>query len=254
MTGSEAGTLSHQAADTPVWDRIWAAEPSYHWDQLSLSIYETICRLTGELKGRRILEAGSGSGKISLCMAMDGAEVFLADCSEQALKMSELAFRRKARTAVFMKEDIRRLPLEGGSMDVCWNAGVLEHYERADRLSMLAEMVRVTRKGGRVIAFVPNAVCLPYRLGKAYAEKMGVWPYGVELPLHSMKEEFQLAGLEDIQEFDIAFDAGLDFLSFLPEAQTMKDVFREWADTLTGQEKQSLLQGYLIVTSGIVPA
>ena len=40
-------------------------------------------------------------------------------------------------------------------MDLSWNAGVLEHYERDERLIIISEMVRVTRKGGRIIAFVP---------------------------------------------------------------------------------------------------
>ena len=238
-------------ADTQVWDRIWSAEPSYHWDGLSLSIYDTIRRLAGELKGKRILEAGSGSGKISLCMAMDGADTILADYSEHALKQSRLAFRRKGRTAVFLQEDIRRLSLESRQVDLCWNAGVLEHYERDVRLTILSEMARVTRAGGRVIVFAPNARCLPYRLGKAYAEKTGVWEYGVEIPLYSLKEEFELTGLADIEECDIAFDTALDFLDFLPERQTLKAAIKDWYETLREQEK-SLCQGYLIVAAGTV--
>lgn len=239
------------AADTQVWDRIWSQQPSYHWDALSLSIYDTICRVVGELKGKRILEAGSGSGKISLCMAMDGAETILADYSEHALKQSRLAFRRKARHAVFLQEDIRRLSLEGRQVDLCWNAGVLEHYERSDRLTILSEMARVTRTGGRVIVFAPNARCLPYRLGKAYAEKTGAWAYGVEIPLYSLKEEFELAGLVEIEEYDIAIDAAFDFLDFLPEQQTLRSVMKDWYNALTEQEK-SLFPGYLIVTAGTV--
>ncbi len=46
------------SADTQVWDRIWSREPSYHWDALSLSvIYDTICRVAGDLRGKRILES-----------------------------------------------------------------------------------------------------------------------------------------------------------------------------------------------------
>jgi len=239
------------SADTQVWDRIWSREPSYHWDALSLSIYDTICQVAGDLRGKRILEAGSGSGKISLCMAMDGAEMILADYSESALLQSRLAFRRKGRSASFLQEDIRSLSLAGKQVDLCWNAGVLEHYERDERLIIISEMVRVTRKGGRVIAFVPNARCLPYRMGKAYAEKTGVWGYGVEIPLHSLREEFELAGLTDIQESNIAFDSALDFLDFLPEQQTLKNVVKEWYNELPEQEKR-LFPAYLIAASGTV--
>lgn len=216
-----------------------------------MSIYDTICRLAGELKGKRILEAGSGSGKISLCMAMDGAETILADYSEHALKQSRLAYRRKARNAAFLQEDIRSLSLEGKQVDLCWNAGVLEHYERDDRLKIITEMARVTRAGGSVIAFAPNARCLPYRLGKAYAEKTGAWGYGFEIPLHSLKEEFEQAGLSNVKEFDIAIDTAFDFLEFLPEQQTLKAVFKDWYEELSDKER-GLFPGYLIVTSGTV--
>lgn len=184
-------------------------------------------------------------------MAMDGAETILADYSEHALKQSRLAFRRKARSAAFLQEDIRSLSLEDKQVDLCWNAGVLEHYERNDRLKIISEMARVTRKEGSVIVFAPNARCLPYRLGKAYAEKTGAWDYGLEMPLHSLKEEFQLVGLSDVKEFDIAFDTAFDFLDFLPEQQTLKAVFKDWYEELPEQER-GLVPGYLIVTAGTV--
>ncbi|TYP76345.1 class I SAM-dependent methyltransferase [Paenibacillus methanolicus] len=236
---------------TQVWDKIWSAEPSYHWDALSLAIYDALRKVSGDLKGKRVLEAGSGSGKISLCLAMDGADAVLADYSEAALGQSSLAFRRKGRTATFLREDIRQLSLADDEVDVCWNAGVLEHYEQEERTRIVAEMARVTRPGGRVVAFVPNARCLPYRLGKAYAEQTGAWAYGVEIPLASLREEFEAAGLEEIEESELAFETGLDFLDFLPERETLKTVIRQWAQGLEVEER-ALFPGYLIVASGKV--
>ncbi|MFC5653744.1 class I SAM-dependent methyltransferase [Paenibacillus solisilvae] len=106
-------------ADTQVWDRIWSTEPSYLWDALSLSIYEKVCRLTGNLRGKRILEAGSGSGKISLYMAMDGAEMILTDYSESSLFQSRRAFSTQSKKRAFLKEDIRSLSLTGAVKAAC---------------------------------------------------------------------------------------------------------------------------------------
>ena len=78
-----------------------------------------------------------------------------------------------------------------------------------------------------------------------------MWEYGIEIPLHSLREEFELAGLTDIQESGIAFDTALDFFDFLPEQQTLKDVVKEWYDALTMEEKR-LFPGYLIAASGTV--
>ena len=65
------------------------------------------------------------------------------------------------------------------------------------------------------------------------------------------EEEFELAGLTDIQESNIAFDSALDFLDFLPEQQTLKNVVKEWYNELPEQEKR-LFPGYLIAASGTV--
>ena len=67
-------------------------EVSYHWDSLSQTIYDKIMEVSGGIQGKRILEAGSGTGKISLRLAAEHAEVTLVDYSENALFNSRSAF------------------------------------------------------------------------------------------------------------------------------------------------------------------
>ena len=67
-----------------VWDALWSRQVSYAWDPLSQTVYEFLTPYVLSLQGTKILEAGSGTGKISLRLAEGGAAVTLVDYSSQA--------------------------------------------------------------------------------------------------------------------------------------------------------------------------
>lgn len=248
----DANTIgtSHEDGQRQLWEKLWSKEVSYRWDSLSELVLHALCETAGPLQGTRILEAGSGTGKISLRLAMEGADVTLVDYAQQALDQSQIAFRLKNRRAVFVRSDIRSMPFEENRYDICWNAGVLEHFSNAEKVNILQEMARVTKPGGRIIVFVPYSGCLPYRMGKAYAEQAGTWPYGVEMPVATLEETFQLAGIRLIGEYGIGFEESLEFLDFIPEMRPFKDWLRLWHSRL-GQEEQKLFPGYLLLAHGL---
>lgn len=149
-----------------IWDQLWSREVSYHWDSLSQTIYDKIMEVTGGIEGKRILEAGSGTGKISLRLAAEHAEVTLVDYSENALYNSRSAFYSAKVPGTFVLSDIREMRLPDQHFDLTWNAGVLEHFEEEERIAILREMKRVTKPGGTMLILTPFAECLPYRAGK----------------------------------------------------------------------------------------
>ncbi|MDQ0268281.1 class I SAM-dependent methyltransferase [Cytobacillus purgationiresistens] len=234
-----------------VWDRLWSQEVSYQWDTLSQAIFETICSSIDGVQGKGILEAGSGTGKISLKLAMENANVTLVDYSEKALENSQLAFRKASCEGEFVLSDIRRLQTVEKHYDLTWNAGVLEHFNFDEKVIILKEMARATKEGGTIIIMTPYSKCLPYRVGKAYAEKHGTWMYGIEEPVTSLKEEFAQSGITLLSERDIGFVNSLDFLDFIPNVQPLKDKIHEWYTELTESEK-SAFPGYLLVSVGRV--
>ncbi|OXM85346.1 hypothetical protein CF651_15750 [Paenibacillus rigui] len=244
-----------EEAQKQVWDRLWSAPISYAWDRLSEIVLQGLKEaVDGDFQGKRILEAGSGTGKISLRLALEGAQVTLVDYSKQALEQSRFAFRHKnVETAgAWVLADIREIPLEDDTYDMCWNAGVLEHFGLEEKVRILKEMCRLTRPGGKLIVLVPYSLCLPYRLGKGYAEAAGSWPYGTEVPVASLQEEFRLAGLEVELETNIGFVQSLDFLDFIPGSQMLKQWAVQWYDALDAEEKARLFPGYLLLTAGRV--
>lgn len=233
------------------WDHLWSQEVSYHWDSLSQTIYETIHRYLGDPTNKALLEAGSGTGKISLRFAMEGSDVTLVDYSEKALENSRSAFRRKNCKGNFILSDIRNMDVPDDAHDLTWNAGVLEHFDMSEKVSILQEMARVTKPDGMILVLTPFAKCLPYRVGKAFAETTGRWMYGRETPVLSLRDEFAVGRITLLEEFSVGFVNSLDFLDFIPGSQPVKQWMRHWYDGLT-KEEQDLFPGYLLASVGRV--
>ncbi len=90
-----------------MWDKIWQRDHQ-DWDSLSEEIFQTLRKEVGDFKGKKILEAGSGSGRISLRMALEGAEITLLDYSLKALEVSRRNFLKKyGIEASFIQADLR---------------------------------------------------------------------------------------------------------------------------------------------------
>lgn len=235
-----------------VWDRIWSGNVSYDWDSLSQTIYRQIRELIVSSDTPRIAEAGSGTGKISLKLAEEGADVTLIDFSEQALKNSRQAFFERNVSATFLQADIRSTNLPKGRFDLTWNAGVVEHFEEDEQVDMLREMGRITKPGGTVLVMAPNAKCLPYLVGKAFAEREGRWMYGKETPVASLRNVIDKSGLLLLEEKHIGFLDSLAFLDFIPGSETVKNVIHTWYEALPAIQREKF-PGYLLVSVCKVP-
>jgi SAM-dependent methyltransferase len=93
----------------------------------------------------RILEVGPGEGELAERMQSElGAEVFAIDQSE---RMVELVRERGVEAAV---GDVQNLDFPDGSFDCAVAAWMLYHPADLDRA--LAELARVLRPGGRLVA------------------------------------------------------------------------------------------------------
>ena len=104
----------------------------------------------------RVLEVGPGPGEVSERMQRDlGAEVVAIDISE---RMVELASERGIDARV---GDVQNLPFRDREFDLVVAAWVLFHVPELDR--GLAEIARVLRPGGRLVA-VTNS---EHHLGEA---------------------------------------------------------------------------------------
>ncbi|MGH8993647.1 MAG: class I SAM-dependent methyltransferase [Acidimicrobiia bacterium] len=98
------------------------------------------------LAGRTVLDAGAGTGVASDALASAGARVLATD-----LSLDMLGWEAKARPPCAVA-DVRALPFADGAVDDTVAAFVLNHL--FDPVAGLAELGRVTRPGGAVLADV----------------------------------------------------------------------------------------------------
>lgn len=106
----------------------------------------------------RILDAGCGPGRYALEFAKRGCAVTLCDISDGELAFAEGKFRENGLAAeCFVQADLRDLsafPDESFDLTVCYGAPL--SYITENREKAVAELIRVTRRGGTVAVSVNN--------------------------------------------------------------------------------------------------
>jgi SAM-dependent methyltransferase len=136
--------------------------------------------------GSRVLEAGCGSGGVTLELAKRGTHATLLDISKTSIQVSARRFARADTPGAFVQGDLFALPFRDDSFDCVWNAGVIEHFLLDQQRTALSEMVRVCKPGGRIVILVPWRGAALYRLGKRLGERKGEWAPGYEVPLDTL--------------------------------------------------------------------
>ncbi|WP_171420177.1 methyltransferase domain-containing protein [Corallococcus exercitus] len=106
---------------------------------------------TGLKPGHRVLDAGCGPGGIAELMAElvgEGGHVTGVDLHEG--RVAEARARNAHRPHLtFLQADVRTTGLPADAFDYAWSQYVFEYLP--DRHAALAELIRVTRPGGRVV-------------------------------------------------------------------------------------------------------
>jgi O-antigen biosynthesis protein len=109
------------------------------------------------VKGRRVLDAGCGTGYGSRILAESGAEEVVGiDIAESVV---EAARAREPAGVHFQVGDVRNLPFEDASFDAVVSFEVIEHVTEHDLA--LDEFARVLRPGGIVAVSSPNRSTYP---------------------------------------------------------------------------------------------
>lgn len=241
--------------DANEWGNIWNIK------QYSKTLIETIQKKQFSVQTREMLkiishdkkiktmEIGAGSGQTSLCLALAGCDVTVLDFSEDVLELVRYGadyFGCDVNTVCHNAET--NLPFQDGEFDIIFHAGLLEHYEKDERVNLL-KLWKPNCK--TMVSMIPNAASFCYAAGKERQERDGSWQWGRELPDYTQIREFMLAGYDIQREYTAGELTALDFLA---NDDPMKKLMRDfWADRKNENLTGNFHQGYLLITIGINP-
>lgn len=170
--------------------------------------------LGGEIRGY-VLNVGCGTGGFNLVAEEAGARVVGVDADAEAIAICGL--KRDKGGGAFVRAAAERLPFPDGTFDVVYCFSAIEHVESVEE--SVAEMVRVTRRGGLIYVHTPNAWSwyeghykllwapfLPKGLGRVYLRLRGRPPGYLatlrRLTPGGLTRAFRRVGVTEIQLFN----------------------------------------------------
>ena len=166
-------------------------------------------------KGRRILDAGCGTGWVSFWLKNNvqrDFDLICADLSDQSLTEARMLFSFFNQEIPIIKSDICQLPFPSSYFHAVIAFSVLEHIPRVELA--LEEMNRVLKPNGYLIVNLPNKFgsysllndqLLPFLLGLG-AKKGSIESYHEHLHgFNWWREKFECYGFEVINTQNIEF-------------------------------------------------
>ena len=168
-----------------------------------ISLYKVIKKW---VTGKKFLEAGSGSGRITIALAKDdrSCEAIGVDLLDEAVEISRQGARlQKVQNAQFVQGDIFLLwtMFPGKQFDTVFSVGVQEHFTPVDGEKLLTLLKEKVKPGGTLIISVPNAKSPVYRLWKRVAGPNLVYRFGLERDVYAQEiiDIFKKLGLTIIE-------------------------------------------------------
>lgn len=117
-----------------------------------------LANFVGRIKGRPILDVGTGTGRAALLMARGGARVTGVDASEEMLAIARERAREEGMAVTFKTGDAHKLDFPNRSFDVAISLRVIMHTPRWR--DCVAELCRVADQ--LVILDYPSALSVAW--------------------------------------------------------------------------------------------
>ncbi|OQX26336.1 MAG: hypothetical protein BWK80_10980 [Desulfobacteraceae bacterium IS3] len=127
-----------------------------HWSRYPLEVQGVIEHLNvlfpNGLKGKSVLDAGCGSGMVSIAFSVVGADVLGIDASHSCVQLASERAKQFGVSARFEQHDLTALDMENCTFDVIYSWGVLHHTADAQR--SFDNLVKYLKSGGIIVIAV----------------------------------------------------------------------------------------------------
>jgi ubiquinone/menaquinone biosynthesis C-methylase UbiE len=164
-----------QTREREFWDKL-----AYKLEDSSIDLgrYEiSAIRLLGELKGKRILDCGTGIGKSTIFLSKKGASVVGFDISHSLLTIANKKMKKlNSKNYRFFRMDVENLGFKAQKFDKVLGIHFLHHTSLN---KSIPEISRILKKGGKCV-FVENFSFNPLLnfFRKYVVGKFGIPRYG----------------------------------------------------------------------------
>jgi len=196
-----------------IWDKNWASQRQINPQEIldsrfTKEAYRCLKKFINGKKDNLILEAGCGTGRFCYSLAKDSPNSHISglDISLNSLKIANrLKERLQVSNVSFVRGNLFQMPFPDNYFDVVFNEGVIEHFSLEGYPTYkdaLHEMVRITKKGGKVLVAVPNWYCFPHTIYKWVLTRIGKkYRYGYEKSFkhRELIKLFSEIGLKEIE-------------------------------------------------------
>ncbi|MCC9620272.1 metalloregulator ArsR/SmtB family transcription factor [Thalassospira sp. MA62] len=126
----------------------WDSIRSLHVDEAEVE--KALVTAAGNLSGRRILDIGTGTGRILELLGAQAEEGVGVDMSREMLAVARAKLQRADLSNCLVRQaDMYQLPYSGGTFDVITLHQVLHFAEKPE--SVIAEAARVLAPGGKLL-------------------------------------------------------------------------------------------------------
>ena len=203
------------------WDKIFK---KYKWGKYpDLSLVRFLSKNLN-LKNKRVLELGVGTGANLNFFIEKKLKVFGIDGSKVALKIANKNLKRKKKFIKLVQGDIIKLPYQNNFFDYIIDCECLYANSLKDTKKILSEVNRVLKKGGYFFSktFAKNTVGNHF-IRKNRRKK--------NLNVHFIKKGYGTFRISSLSEIKKIYSSNFKILNIELEIRTtnnMKDFIKEW--------------------------
>src|SRR6185369_11919417 len=154
--GSHRSIRTMKVSTKQNWESFWVQKENVHeYYSNTDRVLRNLAKIT-DLKGKKVLEIGAGTGRDSLNLINYGAEVYQLDYAMNALKLMKDVATESGMNVHLVGGDAFRLPFADGTFDIVFHQGLLEHFREPTATNLLKENARIVKSGGILLIDVPQ--------------------------------------------------------------------------------------------------